>query len=86
MTNFPTPDKIGIGITRGSVCCIMSGSKILDYSGRNLNLASRLMEMARPSGIVFDESFGLDLLSDEKKVFFYQKITLMLEVCRKRRQ
>ena len=67
MVNFTTPDKIGIGLTRGSACCIFSKDEdeILDYSGRILNLASRLMDMARPSGIVFDESFGINLLTDE---------------------
>ena len=70
MVNFPTPQKIGIGLTRGSVCCITSEDKILDYSGRKLNLASRLMDLARPSGIVLDDSFGLDLLKDETKELF----------------
>ena len=69
MINFPTPEKIGIGLTRGSACCIRSGDKTLDYSGRILNLASRLMDVARPSGIVFDESFGIDLLSEKRELF-----------------
>ena len=75
MINYPTPDKIGIGIARGSACCITSedGSKILDYSGRLLNLTSRLMDIARPSGIVFDDSFGIDLLSDETKELFSEE-------------
>ena len=70
MINYPTPQKIGIGLTRGSACCITSEDKILDYSGRILNLASRLMDIARPSGIVFDEAFGIDLLPDETKELF----------------
>lgn len=72
MVNFDTPDKIGIGLTRGSACCIISkkDNKILDYSGRILNFASRLMDMARPSGIIFDESFGINLLSDRTKKLF----------------
>lgn len=68
--NFPTPDKIGIGITRGSACQIISNSTIIDYSGRTLNLASRLMDMARPCGIVFDESFNSYLLEDSLKEQF----------------
>ena len=73
MINFPTPQKIGIGLTRGSACCITSEDKVLDYSGRILNLASRLMDIARPSGIVFDESFRIDLLSDETKELFSEE-------------
>lgn len=67
---FPTPDKIGIGIARGSACCIVSEDKILDYSGKVLNLASRLMDIARPSGIVFHSSVGFHLLSDEHRKLF----------------
>jgi len=73
MINFPTPQKIGIGLTRGSACCIKSEDKILDYSGRVLNLASRLMDLARPSGIVFDDTFRIDLLSDKIKDLFSQE-------------
>jgi class 3 adenylate cyclase len=67
---FPTPDKIGIGIARGSACCIVSDDKILDYSGKVLNLASRLMDIARPSGIVFHSNLGFQLLSDDHKKLF----------------
>ena len=74
MINFPTPEKIGIGITRGNACCLHSGGEILDYSGRTLNLASRLMDMARPSGIVLDGSFGLDLLSEKMKEQFSKEM------------
>lgn len=70
MINYPTPEKIGIGLCRGSASCILSNEKILDYSGRVLNLASRLMDVARPSGIVFDSSFGIELLEDDKKEQF----------------
>jgi len=70
--NFPKPSKIGIGIARGSICRISNTEedKVLDYSGRVLNLASRLMDMARPSGIVIDQSLGQDLLEDELKERF----------------
>lgn len=70
MINYSTPREIGIGLTRGSACCLTSEDKILDYSGRILNLASRLMDLARPSGIVFDDSFGINLLEDETKKLF----------------
>lgn len=65
MINFDVPQKIGIGLSRGSACCLHSGKKVLDYSGRVLNLASRLMDIARPSGIVFDSGFGLELIQEE---------------------
>jgi class 3 adenylate cyclase len=67
---FPTPDKIGIGIARGSACCIVSEDKIIDYSGKILNLASRLMDIARPSGIVFHSDLGFHFLSEEHKKLF----------------
>lgn len=70
MINYETPDNLGIGLARGSACRIFSGEKILDYSGRILNSASRLMDIARPSGIVFDSSFGYDLLEDNIKELF----------------
>jgi|Deesub1362A_J573_1020465.scaffolds.fasta_scaffold06372_4 class 3 adenylate cyclase len=65
MINFEVPRKVGIGLSRGSACRIQSGNKILDYSGKVLNLASRLMDLARPSGIVFDANFGIELFPDE---------------------
>jgi len=74
MINFLTPKEIGIGISRGSACCITSKDdsveKTLDYSGRLLNLASRLMDAARPSGIIFDDSFHIDLLPKEMTELF----------------
>lgn len=76
MVNFSTPNKIGIGIARGSACCILDTkeNKVLDYSGRILNLASRLMDMARPSGIVFDVSVGFNLLEDDIKEKFSKEM------------
>ena len=65
MINFETPQKVGIGLSRGSTCRLISGNKTLDYSGRVLNLTSRLMDLARPSGIVFDANFGITLLPDD---------------------
>ncbi len=65
MINFSVPDLIGIGVSRGSACRLTSKKTILDYSGSVLNLASRLMDIARPSGVVFDSAFGIDLLSPE---------------------
>ena len=66
MINFEVPREVGIGLSRGVACCLVSGDgdKVLDYSGRVLNLASRLTEVARPSGIVFDAGFVVEPLSD----------------------
>lgn len=64
MVNFDVPTKLGIGLARGSATSLTAGDKVLDFSGRPLNLASRLMDLARPSGVVFDNSFGYDLLPE----------------------
>lgn len=43
---------------------LKSGDKVLDYTGRPLNLAARLMDFARPSGVVLAGNAGTALLSD----------------------
>jgi len=65
MINFEVPKKIGIGISRGTACCLVSGEKIIDYSGRLLNLTARLTNLARPSGIIIDGSFDVKKLLDK---------------------
>ena len=70
MINFKVPDKIGIGVARGSACRLVSGNKVIDYSGRLLNLTARLMDLARPSGIVIDGAFVIDLLTEEQRKVF----------------
>ena len=64
MINFATPENLGFGISRGTACCLHSGRTIIDYSGHLLNLAARLMDLARPSGVVIDGAFGANLLPD----------------------
>ena len=77
MINFKVPENVGIGIARGSACYLISQEKIIDYSGNILNLSARLMDVARPSGIVFDSSFGINLLpKDLQKKFQMEKIYL----------
>lgn len=73
MINFDVPSKIGIGIARGTACCLKSDDLILDYSGHILNLASRLMNLARPSGIVIDGDFVIELLDEEDQALFEEK-------------
>lgn len=70
MINFTVPDKVGIGLARGTACCLISGEKTIDYSGRLLNLATRLNDLARPSGIVIDGEFKISLLTDEQQEMF----------------
>jgi class 3 adenylate cyclase len=67
MINFTVPDRIGIGVARGSACCLISGKKIIDYSGRLLNLTSRLTALAKPSGIVIDQSLGINFLDKDTR-------------------
>lgn len=54
MVNFDVPDGLGVGISRGAATRLASGDHTLDYSGRPLNLAARLMDLARPKGVVVD--------------------------------
>lgn len=65
MVNFEVPSLVGIGVARGAACRIRAGRLTLDYSGRVLNLAARLMSLARPSGLVIDSAFGPDLIPEE---------------------
>lgn len=62
MIRFQVPDKLGIGVSAGSASKLTAKGKTLDYSGRVLNQASRLMELARPSGVVFDDSLPITIL------------------------
>jgi class 3 adenylate cyclase len=70
MVNFPTPNLVGFGLARGTACCLTSGDMVLDYSGHLLNLATRLMGLARPSGVVLDGAFGTQLLKTETQELF----------------
>lgn len=63
---FQVPKRMGIGLSSGPACRLVSGDgETIDYSGKTLNLASRLMDFARPSGVVFDSELGFHLLSPE---------------------
>jgi class 3 adenylate cyclase len=51
MINFEVPKHLGIGVARGSATPANQQKRtVLDYSGRCLNLAARLMDLARPAG------------------------------------
>lgn len=70
MINFPVPNHIGCGIARGAATRLVSGKKTLDYSGRPLNLAARLMDLARPTGVVIDDGVGVELIPQELMAAF----------------
>lgn len=70
LINFPVPTKVGIGVARGAACRLSAGDKTLDYSGRVLNLATRLMDLARPEGVVIDGAYGLELLPGDLQELF----------------
>jgi class 3 adenylate cyclase len=65
MINFPVPQKLGVGVARGSVTRLMSDVGVLDYTGRCLNLAARLMDKARPAGVVFADQHAKQLMDPE---------------------
>ncbi len=73
MVNFDVPRGLGIGIARGTACCLKSKDLSLDYSGHILNLASRLMNLARPAGIIIDGDFTIKLLDDRDQELFEKK-------------
>jgi class 3 adenylate cyclase len=73
MINFAVPQDLGIGIARGSAAKLASKDRTLDYSGRVLNLAARLMDLARPHGIAIDPDFGLDLLTSDLRERFHSE-------------
>jgi len=73
MINFKTPENIGFGIARGTACCLYSGDEIIDYSGHLLNLCSRLMDLARPSGIVIDGHFLREIIAEDLRDSFIEK-------------
>ena len=77
--NFKVPHEIGIGVARGSACCLISGETVIDYSGRLVNLASRLTDIARPSGIVIDGAFVVELLTEEQQKIFQEDNNVYLK-------
>lgn len=83
MINFPVPDKVGIGISRGAACKLIADGGILDYSGKVLNQAARLMDIARPSGVVFDNSLRFDLLPDDLKEQFESQVIYVRSIAEK---
>jgi class 3 adenylate cyclase len=65
MINFATPNDLGIGLARGVATALVSEGRILDYSGRPLNTASRMLDIARPKGVVFHESLDTRLVASD---------------------
>jgi hypothetical protein len=67
---FTVPQKLGIGVARGSATRLTANEMVLDYSGSVLNIASRLMDLARPEGIVIDRTFPIELLKPDLREKF----------------
>lgn len=65
MVNFPVPAKVGFGVARGSVTRLVSNGIVLDYTGRCLNLSARLMDKARPCGVVFADRHAANLIGPD---------------------
>lgn len=59
LVNFEVPSRLGVGISRGAASRLATKRKVLDYFGMPLNLATRLMDFARPEGIVIDDIAAL---------------------------
>jgi class 3 adenylate cyclase len=70
LIKFPSPSSIGVGLSVGSVSRLVAGKLTLDYTGRPLNIATRLMDLARPSGVVLDASLDFDALDAETRERF----------------
>lgn len=71
LVNFKAPTTLGIGISRGAACRLGTpDDHTLDYCGHVLNLAARLMDMARPTGIVVDGAYGISMMSDNVRSRF----------------
>jgi len=65
MINYELPKHIGFGVARGTAFCLFAPREIVDYSGQTLNLAARLNDFARPSGIVVDGNFQLEVIPEQ---------------------
>lgn len=64
MVTGPAPERLGIGIARGTATRLVSEGIVLDYTGRCLNLAARLMDKARPNGVVFHDGYASELMDE----------------------
>lgn len=72
MVYFETPENIGIGISRGEACCLIGPEGVIDYSGQVLNEAARLMDIARPKGIIIKNNFIKSILEEENASILYE--------------
>jgi class 3 adenylate cyclase len=66
LINIAVPDRVGVGIARGAATKLVDEEgTTIDYSGRCLNLAARLMDLARPEGVVFQDKHAVALLGED---------------------
>jgi len=71
--NYAPPKAIGFGVARGSASYLIFQDEILDYSGKVLNLAARLNELAKPSGVVIDGNFQENAIPKKLRKRFQKK-------------
>ena len=75
LLNVPVPAHIGIGVARGSATKLIGqGDTTIDYSGRCLNLAARLMDLSRPEGVVFHDRHATALLGSTVDAMFMEQV------------
>jgi class 3 adenylate cyclase len=67
------PGLLGIGVAIGPATRLVSDGQVLDYTGRCLNLAARLMDKARPSGVVFSNPRAEKFIGEELAGSFRQE-------------
>jgi class 3 adenylate cyclase len=70
MIYYPVPPNVGIGLSRGAVSRLVVRGETVDYAGRPLNAASRLMNAARPRGVIFDSTVPIAVVPDEMRSNF----------------
>jgi class 3 adenylate cyclase len=56
---FPVPTQLGVGVEFGAASRLISGTQTLDFFGKPLNVAARLCDLARPSGVVMSDVAAL---------------------------
>lgn len=71
--NYAPPTAIGFGVARGSASYLTFQDEILDYSGKVLNLAARLNELAKPSGVVIDGNYQGNIIPQKLRKRFRTK-------------
>ncbi len=72
----PVPTDLGVGIARGHATRLVSQEVTLDYTGPCLNLAARLMDKARPRGVVFRDVHADAMLGEALKRYRCERLCI----------